>query len=59
MYVDKCVWYEGHHVQGAPDCPHNLGHDEMGDIKPRGWTVQSAAIDLVLENHGIHTPGMG
>lgn len=35
-----CLFVDGKHVFAAPDCPHDRTSDEMGEIKPEGWTVQ-------------------
>lgn len=42
-FVERCVYIDGVHVYGAPDCAHSAlqREDEMGEIVPDGWTVQS------------------
>lgn len=42
-YVERCVYIDGIHVYAAEDCPHYefQKSDEMGDVQPQGWTVQS------------------
>ena len=38
----RCIYYDGVHVDGPPDCPHTIDHDELGDKLPTGWTIQQA-----------------
>lgn len=38
--VSRCLFIDGQHVYAGPDCDHDRTHDEMGEVKPRGWTVQ-------------------
>lgn len=38
--VSRCVFMQGQHIYRGADCPHERESDEMGEIKPSGWTVQ-------------------
>lgn len=40
-FVSRCVFIDGQHAYAGPDCPHSETSDEQGEVKPRGWTVQS------------------
>lgn len=44
MHVDNCVWIDGFHVIASRDCPHEAERDEVGEDKPRGWTVQQETL---------------
>ena len=39
-FVDRCVFVDGREVYRGPDCTHARSEDEVGEIKPTGWTVQ-------------------
>lgn len=40
--TQRCIYYDGVHVDGPPDCPHTKERDELGEILPTGWTIQQA-----------------
>lgn len=42
MFTGICVFQDGMHVSGAPNCIHEVGGDEQGEHKPVGWTAQNA-----------------
>lgn len=39
-FVDRCVFIDGQEVYRGPECVHGREHDELGEVKPQGWTVQ-------------------
>lgn len=39
-FVDRCVFVDGREVYRGPECTHVRVQDEMGEVKPAGWTVQ-------------------
>lgn len=42
MQVQRCVFVDGIHVYGPPDCEHvdPPAEDELGPVIPPGWTAQ-------------------
>lgn len=40
MYVERCIQIDGQWVWHGDNCPHTWDEDELGPIKPEGWTVQ-------------------
>lgn len=49
--TDVCVVRDGIHYAGW-HCPHDLTEDELGPIKPAGWTAQQANTPTNEEHHG-------
>lgn len=51
MFTAMCLIRDGFHIVRGPDCPHDRTEDELGEIQPAGWTVQSVT-NLEEQQHG-------